>query len=108
MTTNTTPQRTLVITIRREGLTDREAAGLTDRVRQILGADRYKLTSQQVIGSARLSVGPYSQKAERIKAIEKCPPSMTAGEVAQSLGLSERQVKRYRALLKCLSEERAA
>ncbi len=104
MTTTTTPQRTLVITIRREGLTEREATSLADRVRQILGADAYKLASQQIVGSARLSVGPYSQKTERIKAIESCPPSMTAGEVAKSLGLSERQVRRYRALLKCLTD----
>lgn len=106
MSNASTPERTLVITIRSvRGLSESEAAALAEKIRALVGADRYKLASQQVVGSARFSVGRYSSKGEWIKAIEQCPAEMTAAQISASLGLSERQVKRYRALIKALATD---
>lgn len=98
--------RTLVITIKApRGLTQTEADQLAERVRQVVGGDRYQTCTHHVLGSQRIKVGPYGKKGDVLDSIANLPPEMTADEIAQRLGLSQRQVYRYRALLKRLATD---
>ena len=99
-----TDQRTLVITFKApHGLSRRAANELAERVKAIV-SDDYQMCVHEVIGSARLNVGPYGKKGDRLQSIANMPPDMTAGDIAQALGINERQVYRYRALLRQLSD----
>ncbi|HSD36096.1 MAG TPA: hypothetical protein VLC92_01225 [Rhodocyclaceae bacterium] len=96
--------RALLITIKcAKGLTQAEYDGIAEKVRATVGDDKYAIGVQEVTGSDRVYVGARPDKKQRLDTIQKMESSMTAQEVADSLGLSRRQVCRYKAFLRALT-----
>lgn len=94
--------RTLVITIK-GNLSHEDGQSLAQRVRSLLDMPDCSVALQLVDGADRIYVGSRPDKRARLEAIQSLPESMTATQVAARLGLTERQVYRYRALLKNIS-----
>ncbi|WP_428309264.1 helix-turn-helix domain-containing protein [Hydrocarboniphaga sp.] len=68
-----------------------------------LGGAQYALQLLELDGGRRY-IGARPDKRQRIDAIAAIP-QLTEAQVAEQLGMSPRQVRRYRALLKVLSGE---
>jgi len=95
--------RTLVITIK-GNISHSEGEQIAARVRAVLEQPDLSIGLHLVDGADRIYVGSRPDKRARLEAIQSLP-TMTATQVAARLGLTERQVYRYRALLKTLSGE---
>lgn len=96
--------RTLVITIK-GNVTHEDGERMAQRVRSILELPACAVALHLVEGADRIYVGSRPDKRARLEAIQSLPESMTSVQIAATLGLSERQVQRYRSLLKALSSD---
>lgn len=96
--------RTMVIVIKGP-LPHDECEALALRVRDVLHEPELAVSVQLVEGADRIYVGSRPDKRARLEAIQALPETMTSTQVAARLGLSERQVRRYRSLLSALSGE---
>jgi hypothetical protein len=94
--------RTLAITIKagKGGLPSEAARLLAERIGQIIAEAGYAAHIQEVVGGGELYIGTRPDKRQRLAEIEALLPTLTSLQIAARLGLTERQVYRYRALLK--------
>lgn len=99
--------RALVITIRAGSgmLTSKEIRLLSDQIRQAVNTDQYAISVREVEGEQVVWVNSKvnRKKEEHLEAICRMQGEMTSQEIAKALGLTDRQVYRYKAMLKALS-----
>lgn len=97
-------KRAIVITIRSgKAIDDQEARGIADRVSKVMADGAYTVAIEEFDAGARPYIGTRPRKDERIAAIERMPPGLSAEEIAKRIGMSSRQVKRYRVFLRALA-----
>lgn len=96
--------RTFVITIK-GNLPPEEGKRLADKIKNVVSSDGrgYAVGLHVVTGADKIYIGSRPDKRARLEAIQSLPESMTTTEVAAKLGLTERQVYRYRAMLRALA-----
>lgn len=92
---------TLVITIK-GALSPADSQLITNMGAQ-LAASGLAVSAHRIDGADRIYIGSRPDKRARLEAIQSLPENLTATQIAARLGLTERQVYRYRALLKQLA-----
>ena len=89
----------IMITPGKSGLSAKEARLLAESVTRIVAESGHTAVVRECSAGEELYVAGRPNKRERLQAIETMSRSMTPAQIAKALGLSERQVWRYRAFL---------
>ena len=92
---------TLVITIK--GTISTTHGQLITDMSATLSAGGLAVSAHRIERADRIYIGSRPDKRARLEAIQSLPDNLTATQFAARLGLTERQVYRYRALLKLLA-----
>lgn len=99
--------RTIIITIKSAStLSADQINRLTDGVQSAIGIDPTSVQVKEISGADRVYIGTRPDKSQRLDAIASYA-HLSSEEIAARLGLSPRQVYRYRALLKAIAVERS-